>query len=49
MLKNGSFKSFCRRAGVIERIYEADKSVDTKTIDEFLDGEDDSIRNFWKK
>jgi len=48
MLKNGSFKSFCRRAGVIERIYEADKSVDTKTIDEFLDGEDDSIRNFWK-
>ena len=52
-LKNGSFKSFCRRAGVIERILAAGVEVDTidkfsKVIDEFLVGEDDSIKDFWK-
>ena len=48
-LKNGSFKSFCRRAGVVERIYAAGKSVNTKNIDDFLSGEDEEIKNFWKK
>ncbi len=52
-LKNGSFKSFCRRAGVIERILAAGVQVDTidkfsEVIDEFLVGEDDSIKDFWK-
>ena len=52
-LKNGSFKSFCRRAGVIERILAAGVQVDTidkfsEFIDEFLVGEDDSIKDFWK-
>lgn len=48
-LKNGSFKSFCRRAGVIERIYAAGKSVDANNIDDFLSGEDKEIKDFWKK
>lgn len=48
-LKNGSFKSFCRRAGVIERIYAAGKSVDANTINDFLSGEDEEIKDFWKK
>ena len=52
-LKNGSFKSFCRRAGVIERILAAGVEVDTidkfsEVVDEFLVGEDDSIKDFWK-
>ena len=47
-LKNGSFKSFCRRAGVIERIYAAGKPVESDVFDEFLSGEDESIKNFWK-
>ena len=52
-LKNGSFKSFCRRAGVIERILAAGVQVDnidkfSEVIDEFLVGEDDSIKDFWK-
>lgn len=52
-LKNGSFKSFCRRAGVIERILAAGVQVGTidkfsEVIDEFLVGEDDSIKDFWK-
>ena len=34
-LKNGSFKSFCRRAGVIERILAAGKKVDTGSIEDF--------------
>lgn len=48
-LKNGSFKSFCRRAGVVERIYAAGKSVDANTINDFLSGEDKEIKDFWKK
>ena len=48
-LKNGSFKSFCRRAGVVERIYAAGKSVDANTINDFLFGEDEEIKDFWKK
>lgn len=48
VLKNGAFKSFCRRAGVIERIYAAGKSVDEDTIDEFLYGEEEAIKQFWK-
>ena len=48
-LKNGSFKKFCRRAGVIERIVAAGKSVDDATIDEFLKGEDNEIKQFWKE
>lgn len=52
-LKNGSFKSFCRRAGVIERILVAGVEVDTvdkfsEVVDEFLVGEDESIKKFWK-
>ncbi len=48
-LKNGSFKSFCRRAGVVERIYAAGKIVNANNIDNFLSGEDEEIKNFWKK
>ena len=48
VLKNGAFKSFCRRAGVIERIHAAGKSVDEETIDEFLYGEEEAIKQFWK-
>jgi ATPase associated with various cellular activities AAA_5 len=47
-LKNGPFKSFCRRAGVIERIYAAGKPVESDVFDKFLSGEDESIKNFWK-
>ena len=52
-LKNGSFKSFCRRAGVIERILVAGVEVDTvdkfsEVVDEFLVGEEESIKKFWK-
>ena len=47
-LKNGSFKSFCRRAGVIERILAAGKKVDAGSIEDFLIGEDESIKKFWK-
>lgn len=47
-LKNGSFKSFCCRAGVIERIYATGKPVEPDTLDKFLSGEDESIKNFWK-
>jgi len=47
-LKNGSFKSFCRRAGVIERILAAGKKVDAGSIEDFLSGEDESIKKFWK-
>jgi len=52
-LKNGSFKSFCRRAGVIERILAAGVEVDTvdkfsEVVDEFLVGEAESIKKFWK-
>lgn len=47
-LKNGSFKSFCRRAGVIERILAAGKKVDAGSIEDFLIGEDDSIKKFWE-
>ena len=47
-LKNGSFKRFCRRAGVIERIIAAGEKVDESTIDKFLKGEDDKIKGFWK-
>lgn len=48
-LKNGSFKSFCRRAGVVERIYAAGKIVNANTINDFLFGEDEEIKDFWKK
>lgn len=47
-LKSGSFKSFCRRAGVIERILAAGKKVDAGSIEDFLIGEDESIKKFWK-
>ena len=47
-LKNGSFKSFCRRAGVIERILAAGKKVDAGSLEDFLIGEDESIKKFWK-
>lgn len=46
-LKNGSFKSFCRKAGVIERIQASGKKVTEDTIREFLEGEDESIVDFW--
>lgn len=47
-LKNGSFKSFCRRAGVVERIYAAGKIVNANNIGDFLSGEDKEIKDFWK-
>lgn len=46
-LKNGSFKSFCRKAGVIERIQASGKKVTEDTIKEFLSGDDKSIVDFW--
>ncbi len=46
-LKNGSFKSFCRKAGVIERIKASGKNVTEDNIKEFLEGEDESIIDFW--
>lgn len=46
-LKNGSFKSFCRKAGVIERIQASGKKVTEDAIKEFLSGEDKSIVDFW--
>lgn len=48
-LKNGSFKKFCRRAGVIERIITAGKQVNEEEIEKFLVGEEDEIINFWKE
>ena len=48
-LKNGSFKSFCRRAGVIERILAAGKDIDKDNIEKFLKGEDKDIIDYWKK
>lgn len=45
--KNGSFKSFCRKAGVIERIQASGKKVTEGTIRDFLKGEDESIVDFW--
>ncbi len=47
-LKNGSFKKFCRRAGVIERLVAANKLINDQSIDEFLNGEDDVIKKYWK-
>lgn len=46
-LKSGSFKSFCRKAGVIERIQASGKKVTEDAIKEFLSGEDKSIVDFW--
>lgn len=46
-LKNGSFKSFCRRAGVIERILAAGKDIDKDNIEKFLKGEDKDIIEYW--
>ena len=48
-LKNGSFKRFCRRAGVIERILAAGKELKDKNIEVFLEGEDEEIKDFWKE
>lgn len=48
-LKNGSFKSFCRRAGVIERILAAKEKVNKKNIENFLKGEDKDIIDYWKE
>ncbi len=48
-LKNGSFKKFCRRAGVIERIMSVKKKIEDCTIEQFLKGEDVTIIDFWKK
>ncbi len=45
-LKNGSFKRFCRRAGVIERILSSGQSVDESTVEQFLEGEDELIKEF---
>lgn len=46
-LKNGSFKSFCRKAGVIERIQASGKKVTEDAIKEFLSDKDKSIVDFW--
>lgn len=48
-IKNGSFKRFCRRAGVIERILAAGKDLNDENIEVFLKGEDEEIRTFWKE
>lgn len=48
-LKNGSFKRFCRRAGVIERMLAAgEDAIDDSKIGIFLQGEDEEIKTFWK-
>ena len=46
-LKNGLFKTFCRRAGVIERIKANGETIDENNIKKFLKGEDNSIISFW--
>lgn len=46
-LKNGSFKSFCRRAGVMERILASGNSITESTIKDCLKGESQEIINFW--
>lgn len=48
VLKNGSFKRFCRKAGVVERILASGKSVNHQNIEAFLMGEDEEIIAFWK-
>lgn len=49
-LKNGVFKSFCRDAGVPERIIAAGdvRGISAKTIEEFADGEKGIVAEFWK-
>ena len=46
-LKNGSFKKFYRKAGVVERIIAAEQPLSKKTIQNFLKGEDSEIIDFW--
>lgn len=49
-LKNGVFKEFCRRAGVIERIVSTEKLVSEDTINEYLRTklQKKKINEFWK-
>lgn len=49
-LKNGVFKEFCRRAGVIERIVSTDKLVSEDTINEYLRTklQKKKINEFWE-
>ncbi|MCR4655947.1 MAG: AAA family ATPase [Lachnospiraceae bacterium] len=46
-LKNGTFKRFCRRAGAIERIIAAGKTLGDDSIKDFLCGEDGEIVGYW--
>ena len=46
-LKNGTFKEFCRKAGVIERLKFAGKKIYEESIKQYLKGENKTIVNFW--
>lgn len=49
MLKNGSFKEFCRKAGVYERIRAAGKTIDKDSIKEFLGLDDENeLLVYWQ-
>ena len=48
-LKNGSFKEFCRKAGVYERIRAAGKTIDKDSIKEFLGLDDENeLLVYWQ-
>lgn len=48
-LKNGTFKDFCRKAGVIERLKFAKKEITDENIKEFLNvDENHELFTFWK-
>jgi 5-methylcytosine-specific restriction endonuclease McrBC GTP-binding regulatory subunit McrB len=49
ILKNGVFKSFCRSAGVIERIMSANRNINKENIEKFLKGQKQEVINFWKE
>lgn len=46
-LQNGSFKAFCRRAGVLERIISARKKITDENIEYFLENEPEA-QEYWK-
>jgi len=49
MLKNGAFKSFCRSAGVIERIMSVNGNIDEENIEKFLKNQKQEVVDFWKE
>ena len=49
MLKNGSFKEFCRKAGVYERMRAAGKTIDKDSIKAFLGLDDENeLLKYWQ-